>query len=92
LQSGESDEVVATAPTPVNESETSPEAAEDKPNNHETWTDVNLNEDSDAGREVAMVDEERGEKPVQEISVVRVPTDYQPTHSVTRPDELPIKV
>lgn len=83
FQNGDSPEDTAPPPPLAGESETSPDGADEKPSSQETWTDVNLNDDSDAGR---------GEKPVQEISVVRVPAEYQPAHAVSRPDDLPIKV
>lgn len=91
-QSGESQEDVATQQPQTFESETSPDQGEEKPASQETWTDVNLNDDSDNNNPRERTDEERGEKPVQEISVVRVPSEYQPSHNVPRPDDLPIKV
>ena len=38
------------------------------------------------------IQNERGEKPQQEISVVRISADYQPPHASSRPEELAIKV
>ncbi|KAK6637449.1 hypothetical protein RUM44_007866 [Polyplax serrata] len=78
-----------------------------KTSTEETWTDVNLDEEGDlnnrnlrnktlnhvhgAGGESNVQDNGRGEKPQQEISVVRIPPEYQSSHSTSSPEELAIK-
>ncbi|XP_037030161.1 neurobeachin isoform X5 [Bradysia coprophila] len=73
-------------------------ADDNKPtnSNDESWTDVNLNEDGndkirDIEGNIHHIASERGDKPDSEISVVRVPDNYQQTGNRSRPDDIPMK-
>lgn len=90
------------------DSEANVENGRKKSTTEETWTDVNLNEEGDLNSrnmrnktfnhvhgvdgEGNLQDNGRGEKPQQEISVVRIPAEYQSSHSTSSPEELAIKV
>ncbi|KAJ6638678.1 Neurobeachin, partial [Pseudolycoriella hygida] len=73
-------------------------ADDNKPtnSNDESWTDVNLNEDGndkirDIEGNIHHMASERGDKPDSEISVVRVPDNYQQAGNRSRPDDIPMK-
>ncbi|KYB27871.1 Neurobeachin-like Protein [Tribolium castaneum] len=76
---------------------------DNKVNNDENWTDINLNEDGESKEDTRnlqnmteMIDIEgniapdRGEKHHPEISVVRVPDNVIQTPAQIRPDDLPV--
>ncbi|XP_044255553.1 neurobeachin isoform X11 [Tribolium madens] len=76
---------------------------DNKVNNDENWTDINLNEDGESKEDTRnlqniteMIDiegniaPERGEKHHPEISVVRVPDNVIQTPAQIRPDDLPV--
>ncbi|XP_055390068.1 neurobeachin isoform X2 [Condylostylus longicornis] len=64
--------------------------------NDDSWTDVNLNDDTtdkirDPEGNIHHIGGERGDKPDSEISVVRVPDNFQSSGQRTRPEDIPIK-